>query len=324
MYSLGEVADRLGLRFTGDAARPLRGLASLASAGPQHLSFLSSDTYLDQLTATRAGAVVLRPAHAARCPCDYLEAEDPYLAFARATALFDARAATAPGVHPRAWVAEGAQVDASASIGAGAVVGEGAVIGARTRIEPGAVICRGVRLGADCSVLPNAVLGGDGFGFARDDGGWVAIRSLGGLVIGDRVSIGAGTTIDRGTLDDTVIADGVVIDNQVHIGHNCRIGANTAIAGCAGIAGSTVIGANCTLAGGVGVVGHVEICDNVHVTAMTLVTHSIAAAGSYSSGTPVTGTALWRRNAVRFKQLDALQARVAALEESPHKEPDKP
>ena len=63
-----------------------------------------------------------------------------------------------------------------------------------------------------------------------------------------------------------------------------------------------------------GVVGHVEICDNVHVTAMTLVTHSIREPGSYSSGTPVTDTELWRRNAVRFKQLDAMQGRLRTLE----------
>ncbi len=322
MYTLGEVAQRLGLRFTGDASRRLRGLASLATAGPDQLSFLSSAAYLPQLAATGAGAVILDRAHAARCPCDYLEAEDPYLAFARATALFAGRPAPTPGVHEAASVAASARVAATASIGPCAVVEEGAVIGARSRVEAGAVICRGVQLGEDCIVQPNAVLGAAGFGYARDGQDWVAIHSLGGLVVGDRVAIGAGTTIDRGTLDDTVIADGVIIDDQVHIGHNCRIGANTAIAGCTGIAGSTVIGANCTLAGGVGVVGHLEICDNVHVTAMTLVTHSIAEPGSYSSGTPVTDTGLWRRNAVRFKQLDAMQQRLRALEHNDDREPD--
>ncbi len=312
MYSLGEVADRLGLCFTGDASRPLKGLAPLASAGPEQLSFLASDAYLKALRTTSAGAVILSPAHAAQCPSDYLETENPYLAFAHATRLFvEPRSG---GVHPRAAVADTATVDASALINAGAVVEEGAFVGARSVIGPGAVVCRGVRVGDDCVVQANAVLGADGFGFARGAEGWVQVQSLGGLVLGNFVAIGAGATVDRGTLDDTVIEDGVIIDDQVHIGHNCRIGENTAIAGCTGIAGSTVIGANCTLAGGVGVVGHVEICDNVHVTAMTLVTHSIREPGSYSSGTPVTDTELWRRNAVRFKQLDAMQGRLRTLE----------
>jgi UDP-3-O-[3-hydroxymyristoyl] glucosamine N-acyltransferase len=132
--------------------------------------------------------------------------------------------------------------------------------------------------------------------------------------IGDRVEIGACTTVDRGTLEHTVIADGVIIDNQVQIAHNCRIGKNTAIAGCTGLAGSTIIGANCTLAGGVGVVGHVEICDNVHITGMTMVTRSITVPGSYSSGTPMGATSEWKRNAVRFSQLETLQQRIARLE----------
>ncbi|NND66969.1 MAG: UDP-3-O-(3-hydroxymyristoyl)glucosamine N-acyltransferase [Halioglobus sp.] len=323
MYSLGEVADRLGLRFTGDASRMLNGLGSLATASADQLSFLASDSYLAQLAATGAGAVILSPAHAARCPCDYLETDDPYLAFARASALFAQHPTDAPGIHPGAWVADSARVAASASVGAGAVVEEDAVVGARSRIAAGAVISRGVQVGEDCVVQARAVLGAQGFGYARDGEAWVSIQSLGSLVLGNRVAVGAGTTIDRGTLDDTVIGDGVIIDNQVHIGHNCRIGANTAIAGCTGIAGSTVIGANCTLAGGVGVVGHVEICDNVHVTAMTLVTHSIHEPGSYSSGTPVTATGSWRRNAVRFKQLDAMAGRIKALEQHADKEPDK-
>ena len=132
--------------------------------------------------------------------------------------------------------------------------------------------------------------------------------------IGNRVEIGAGTTIDRGALDDTVIEDGVILDNLVQVAHNCRIGQNTAIAGCTGLAGSTIIGQNCTLAGGVGVLGHLEICDNVHVTAMSMVTKSITRPGSYSSGTPMSATGEWKRNAVRFGQLEAIARRLARLE----------
>ena len=128
--------------------------------------------------------------------------------------------------------------------------------------------------------------------------------------------------MDRGALGHTELADGVIIDNQVQIGHNCRIGKNTAIAGCAGLAGSTIIGANCTLAGGVGVVGHVEICDDVHVTGMTMVTRSITRPGSYSSGTPMSSTRDWKRNAVRFSQLDSIQRRLVSLEQR-DKKPDK-
>jgi UDP-3-O-[3-hydroxymyristoyl] glucosamine N-acyltransferase len=58
----------------------------------------------------------------------------------------------------------------------------------------------------------------------------------------------------------------------------------------------------------------VEICDNVHVTGMTMVTQSIKEPGSYSSGTRMAKTRDWRRSAVRFSQLESMQRRLAALE----------
>lgn len=332
MYSLGELADRLGLTVTGDASAPIAGLASLENAQPEHLSFLADARHQQHLSTTRAGAVILMADSAAQCPVPHLVSENPYLSMAQATACFAPRSTTPVGRHASACISEDAQVDASAAIapqviveagaviGAGVVleagvyVGAGATVGEGTRLHPQVVVYAGVAIGRYCTIHSHAVLGADGFGFARGEDGWHKIHQLGGVTLGDRVEVGAGSTIDRGTLDDTIIASGVIIDNQVQIAHNCRIGENTAIAGCVGLAGSTVIGANCTLAGGVGVVGHVEICDNVHVTGMTMVTRSITEPGSYSAGTQMTLTKDWKRNAVRFSQLEHIHQRLTALE----------
>ena len=332
MYSLGELADRLDLSFSGDAQRHITGLASLAEADSGQLAFMASNKFLSQLAGTRAGAVILHPEFVAQCPTDCLISETPYLAYARASQLFDHSPRPQPGVHSTAVVSADAQVHDSVSVGPHAVIEAGAVVGADvlisagvyighdsrlgagTRIHPNAVISHNVMIGEGCVIHSQAVLGADGFGFAQGPEGWEKICQLGGVRIGDRVEIGACTTVDRGTLEHTVIADGVIIDNQVQIAHNCRIGKNTAIAGCTGLAGSTIIGANCTLAGGVGVVGHVEICDNVHVTGMTMVTKSISRPGSYSSGTAMMSTGDWKRSAVRFSQLESIQRRLVALE----------
>lgn len=332
MHTLAGLADLLGLSFTGDGGRVLTGLATLAEAGPHELSFLANRKYLSQLSTTRAGAVIVPPGLAATSPADCLLSEEPYLAFARVSRLFDNAPKPAPGVHPTATVSPDASLAADVSVGAQAVIEAGAVLasgvvigagayighasqlGAGTRIYPAAVIYHDVHMGERCVIHSQAVLGADGFGFARGSEGWEKIAQLGGVRLGDRVEIGACTTVDRGALGNTVIEDGVIIDNQVQVGHNCRIGKNTAIAGCVGLSGSTIIGADCTLAGGVGVVGHVEICDGVHVTGMTMVTRSITAPGSYSSGTPMTSTRDWKRSAVRFGQLDALEQRLKTLE----------
>jgi len=332
VYSLGELAGRLDLAFSGDAQRSLNGLASLNRAGPTDLAFVADREHLPELAQTRAGAVILTAELAPLCPVDHLLSDSPYLMFARASALFAPSTQPPLGVHASATIAPGAVlaqevcigpgvvVEAGATIGAGVVldagvyVGRDCRLGVGTRIYPNAVLYHDVHVGDNCIIHSQAVLGADGFGFARGPGGWEKIHQLGGVRIGDCVEIGAGTTVDRGTLDHTVISEGVIIDNQVQIAHNCHIGKNTAIAGCVGLAGSTIIGANCTLAGGVGVVGHVEICDDVHVTGMTMVTRSITEPGSYSCGTPMAETREWKRSAVRFSQLEVIYQRLIALE----------
>ena len=143
------------------------------------------------------------------------------------------------------------------------------------------------------------------------------MAQIGGVRIGEDVSIGAGTCIDCGTIDDTVVGNGVKIDNQVQIGHNCNIGDNSIICGQVGIVGSTVIGRNCILAGGVGIGGGapIKLCDGVLVSARATVTKSIDSPGIYSGVAPYMEHKKWMRNSVRYKELDSLFKRVSRLEE---------
>ncbi|MFN5702860.1 MAG: UDP-3-O-(3-hydroxymyristoyl)glucosamine N-acyltransferase, partial [Gammaproteobacteria bacterium] len=154
------------------------------------------------------------------------------------------------------------------------------------------------------------------FGIAFHQGQWVKIAQLGGVRIGDDCEIGANTTIDRGALEDTVLENDVRLDNQIQIGHNVRIGAHTAIAGCVAVAGSTRIGRYCLIGGAAGIVGHIEIADKVTVGAMSLVTHSLTEAGEYASGTPIQAKNDWRKNAARFKQLDAMARTLNTLKKN--------
>ena len=55
--TLGEIASRFGLELRGDAARPIRGVATLADAGPGQLGFLANPRYKTQLASTRADAI---------------------------------------------------------------------------------------------------------------------------------------------------------------------------------------------------------------------------------------------------------------------------
>ena len=329
-HTAGTLAERFGLDLRGDPAAPVEGVATLAAAGPSQLSFLANPRYRGQLSGSAAGVVVLREADADAWPSTALVAGDPYAAFAKIAALFARVPAVEPGIHASAVVDPTASVDPGAHVGpfttigarstvaASAVLGPGCVIGDDCTVGPGCelvarvTLVARVRLGSRVRIHPGAVLGADGFGLAMDAGRWLKVPQLGGVVVGDDCEIGANTTIDRGALEDTVLEEDVRLDNQIQVGHNARIGAHTAMAGCAAVAGSARIGRYCLVGGGAGILGHLELCDRVVVTAMSLVTHSIREPGEYSSGTPLMDNRSWRRNAARFKHLDALARRIGA------------
>jgi len=332
VFTLGQLAERLGATLRGSAERQINGLATLQDAQPEQLSFLANPQYRKFLGQTQAGALLLTSADAEGYAGDALLVANPYLAYAELSHLFDRKPQAVAGVHPTAAVAADAQVHASASIGPYAVIESGAqiaagvsigahcVVGARSVVgedgwlAPRVTLYHDVQIGKRVVIQSGAVLGGEGFGFANEKGVWQKIAQIGGVTIGDDVEIGANTTIDRGALADTLIGNGVKLDNQIMIAHNVQVGDHTAMAGCAGISGSTKIGKHCMIAGGVGMVGHIEVCDNVFVTGMTMVTRSITEPGSYSSGTAMQPAGEWRKSAARIRQLDEMARRLQQLE----------
>ncbi|MEP1231658.1 MAG: UDP-3-O-(3-hydroxymyristoyl)glucosamine N-acyltransferase [Litorimonas sp.] len=199
-------------------------------------------------------------------------------------------------IHPSAKISSSANVHPTALIGADVVIGDEAIIG------PYAVIDRGVEIGTNthigshsqisfsiigknCHIKTGAVIGGMGFGVAKDETGLIDIPHFGRVMIGERVNIGSQSCIDRGQLGDTVLGDDVKIDNLVQIAHNVRIGRGTMMAGLVGISGSCVIGENCQLGGRVGLADHVTIGDGAILTASSGVAQNVPA-GEMWGGTP--------------------------------------
>ncbi len=331
-YSLRDLVERFGGELVGDPETRVSRVATLENADAQSVAFLANPRYLRQVGETRAGAVILGPDARDATGAPRIVHANPYLYFARVSALLAPAAAAAGGIHPTAVVDPSAQVDETAEIGAHAIVSRGAVIGARAVVGAGSTVGENVRIGAETRLNPRvtvyggctlgervivhsgAVIGADGFGIAYDEDHWVKVPQVGAVRIGDDVEIGANTTIDRGAIDDTVIEDGVKLDNQIQIAHNVRIGAHTAIAACTGIAGSVSVGRNCRIGGAVGIAGHVSITDGVEISGHTSITKSIETPGVYSGVYPFEPNRDWRRNAAQLRHLAELVRRVRALE----------
>ncbi len=329
---LKQLAAALDREFQGDPAQPISALAPIERAGNRELAFVVSARYTEALRASTAGAVIVPPALRHEAPGNVLISDDPYADYAKASWLLKPPEPSRHGTHETASIDPGTRIDPTASIGANVVIGarciieEGVFIGAHCVIGNDVTIGRGshlfpkvtlynnVELGEQCRLQSGAVVGSEGFGYAWTADGWQQIQQTGGVILGNRVHVGANTTIDCGAIDPTVIADGVIMDNQIQIAHNVRIGENTAIAGCVGIAGSTQIGSHCQIGGACNIVGHLSITDRVIINAASLVTRSITQAGRYGSGTPLQPEHLWRRSFVNLGRIDDLVRRIRKLE----------
>jgi len=240
-----------------------------------------------------------------------IEVERPRLAMMKLLNLFYVAPSVNEGIHPTAVVDPTVKLGVNVQIGPNVVISHDAVIGDNTKIMANTYIGGGVKIGKNCFFHPGVnigdrvqvgddvilhhgvSLGADGFSFvtenpdnieqARKDGAIkeenikqviFKIPSIGSVVIGNNVEIGANSTIDRGTIENTTVGDNTKIDDLVMIGHNCRIGKGCLIVSQVGIAGSCVIGDRVVIAGQAGLADHIEIGSDTIITAKAGVTKS--------------------------------------------------
>jgi UDP-3-O-[3-hydroxymyristoyl] glucosamine N-acyltransferase len=330
-FSLGALAEALGATVEGDAARVVSGIATLESAGPEHISFCTDARYQAAARASRAGAF-LAPAGITELSRPVVRTANAPLALIRLLQLFHPEEDTAPGIHPSAVVAADASIESTATVGAQTVIEAGARVGARVRIFPLVYVGREAQIGDDTVLYPHvvvrervrlgrrvivhagAVLGADGFGYARDGDVHRHIPQVGSVLIEDDVEIGANTTIDRATLGDTIVRRGTKIDNLVQIGHNVEVGEDCIIVAQVGLAGSVKVGRRVMLAGQVGIADHVRIADGVSVGAQSGIASDIGEPGIYL-GQPARPAFESKRIMIAESQLPELIRRVRRVEQ---------
>ncbi len=329
-FSLADIAARLGGDVLGDAQTRIGQVATLASAGPGEIGFLTNLKYKSQLATTRASAVIVAPDFADAVDLPRIVTRNPYAYYARLATLLNPRPAVTAGVHasaccasvvpatvfvgPQAVIGERVRLGENVVIHAGCVLGDDVVVGAGSILYPNVSIYAGCELGSNVILHSGVVIGADGFGFAPDQGQWVKIPQIGRVIIGDDVEIGASTTVDRGALDDTVIGAGSKIDNQIQIGHNCQIGKHCVIAACAAVAGSVTLQDNVIVGGAAMIAGHVTIASGAVISGGSLVMKNITKPGQYTSVFPLEEHGHWLHNAAQIRHLAKLAERVAELE----------
>ncbi|MGA2712370.1 MAG: UDP-3-O-(3-hydroxymyristoyl)glucosamine N-acyltransferase [Bryobacteraceae bacterium] len=321
----GEGDDSAGIEITG-----VRGLED---AGPGHITFLANPKYGLKLKTTQASAVI-----AARAVdgIPTLISPNPYHDFARALGLFYQPPRPKPGVHPSAAIAATARIGDGASVGAFVAVGENVVIGRNAVLHPHVVIYEGAEIGDDFTahshavvreycrigsrvILQNGVVvGGDGFGFAKQsDGTHYKIVQSGVTIIEDDVEIQSLTSVDRASVGETRVRRGAKIDSLVQIGHSCVVGEDNIICSQTGLAGSSVLEKNVLLAGQVGVSGHLTIHEGATVYAQSGIGGDVKP-HSRVSGSPAFDASEWLRAITAFQKLPEILRTVRELKKKSH------
>jgi len=333
-FTLLELATKLDAKLVGDDSIVITSIATLKSAKSGQISFLSNPKYQNEIHESQASAIIMRESDIGDYKGNALLLDNPYLGYAQLAQIMDTTPSPANHISEKASISSSAKLGANVAIGDNTVIesgvtigdnciighncfiGENTKIGNHSNLWANVVIYHNVILGDECLIHSGVVIGGDGFGFAPNNGQWVKIPQLGGVIVGDKVEIGSNSTIDRGALDDTLVGDNCIIDSQVHIGHNVILGNGCAVAGNSCIAGSTNIGNNCIIGGACAINGHLNVCDGVTITGMSMVIKSINEAGVYSSGMPSQTNREWRKNGARYRQLDDMAKRLKIVEKN--------
>jgi len=298
--TVAELAQALGAKAVGDVDQLISGPCEPSAAATGLIALAMDQSYSEALQQSDANVAILwqgadwqalglsaaifvpRPRYALSGITTVFGIEPEVAKGIHATAIIDPTAAIGenPSIGPFVVIGKNVKVGANARILSHTSIAEDARIGANALIFEGVRIRARVVIGDDFICQSNAVIGGDGFSFVTPESGaieearsmskkitggtdeYARINSLGTVIIGDRVEVGANSTIDRGTISNTMIGTGTKIDNLVQVGHNVKVGKHCLLCGMSGIAGSAVLHDRVILGGNAGVMDHVIVGAN--------------------------------------------------------------
>jgi len=306
MYTIGEIAKRIGGKVIGNSDKKVNKIVSPEDIEDESIVFIKNKRNYEIIKDKKYNACIVIPFEPEDKMFDYIiiKTGDKDRAFIKLLKLFSEDVVRKPGISTEANISENCKIDETASVGAFTTIEEKVTVGKNTIIMENCFIGKNSKIGSNCLVYPGVkiysdtviedgvilhsgvVIGSDGFGYSSIDGANVKIPQIGGVYIKKGVEIGANSTVDRATIGYTCIGENTKIDNLVHIGHNVSIGNNTVICAMCGISGSVKIGNNVIIAGAVGLKDHIEIEDNVYIGAKAGVMDKRVKEGSKLLGIP--------------------------------------
>ena len=334
-FTASQIAFIVNGKVEGDINATVNNFGKIEVAKQGEISFLSNPKYEEYLYTTNASIVLINESFVLKHPVTttLIKVQDAYAAFAILLSKYqEIVAQSLVGIEQPSYISSSAiigdkcyvaafayignnvKIGNNAKIFSGVVVGNNVVIGDNITLNAGVKIYNDCVIGNNVTIHSGTIIGSDGFGFApMEDGSYKKIPQLGNVIIEDDVEIGSNATIDRATMGSTIIKKGAKLDNLIQVAHNVEIGVNTVIAAQTGISGSTKIGNSIICGGQVGIAGHLTIADGTKIGAQSGISKSILTPKSVN-GTPLQDITASLRSQSVFKNLPALEKRIAELE----------
>lgn len=249
-----EIREAIGAPGIGD--RVVEGIATLETAEDRSLFFVNMtipDAMRASLAERRGCIAIARKGFTLDSDCVIIESPDPRAAISSVLTMIRTQNRLQPlvaerSIAPSANVSPLAVIEGNVEIGEDVLIEPFCVIGPDVRIGLGAIIRSGSRLhsrvtiGEGTIVHANTVVGHDGYGFVRDEGGnKTRIPHLGGVDIGAHVALGPLASIAAGTIIPTVVEDYAKLGDYVCVGHNARVGRNVSLTAQIILGGHSVV-----------------------------------------------------------------------------------
>lgn len=334
-YTVSELATHVQGTVIGDGTVCIEETRSLEQGAPQAISFAIGE-YRDLVGQSRVGAVVVE-AEIEGLAIPQILVSNAKGAFAKILELYHPPVVFPREIHETAVIGKNVTIGKNVAIGPYCViydnavigdnvtlhayvyVGHNVVIGESSTLYAGSIVHENCRLGKRVILRAKAVIGGEGFGFATENGRHRHIPQVGNVILEDDVEVGSCSCIDNATMGSTMVRRGTKIDNLVHLGHNVEIGEDCFLIAQVGIAGSTKCGNHVVFAGQTGCTGHITIGDNVTFAGKTGIIGNVPSNGVYA-GYPMRPHKEWLKLAAyesrlpeMAKTIKELQKEIAAL-----------
>lgn len=268
---------RYEFEFIGDRNTEVSGYSSLSTCGNSELTWVKKlENYEKIRDKSNIVIAVVQKGLELDIPNQIISEKSKELFFSILHHFWGQEKRESGFIGPGTYISDDAEIAPSACIGCNCTITGKVKIGENTVIENNVSIINNVEIGEDCLIHSGVVLGSDGFGFAFDDAGLpIKVEHFGGILIGDRVEVGANTCIDRGTLGNTEIHDDVKIDNLVHIAHNVVLKEGSLVVAGAIVCGSAQVEENSYIAPGGIVMNQLSIGRGALVGLGAVVTKSV-------------------------------------------------